>query len=149
MLPPRLRGYAPQITGIAETNARVVVSQQGRVLYDSMVPAGPFSIQDLDSSVRGRLDVEVIEQNGRKKTFQVDTASVPYLTRPGQVRYKLVSGRSRGYGHGTEGPVFATGEASWGSVTSGRCMAGLCLPVIIMHWQPVPAGTWCAGDPFR
>ncbi|HFI3524323.1 TPA: fimbria/pilus outer membrane usher protein, partial [Escherichia coli] len=86
MLPPRLRGYAPQITGIAETNARVVVSQQGRVLYDSMVPAGPFSIQDLDSSVRGRLDVEVIEQNGRKKTFQVDTASVPYLTRPGQVR---------------------------------------------------------------
>ncbi|HCI9262639.1 TPA: P fimbrial usher protein PapC, partial [Escherichia coli] len=65
MLPPRLRGYAPQITGIAETNARVVVSQQGRVLYDSMVPAGPFSIQDLDSSVRGRLDVEVIEQNGR------------------------------------------------------------------------------------
>lgn len=70
MLPPRLRGYAPQITGIAETNARVVVSQQGRVLYDSMVPAGPFSIQDLDSSVRGRLDVEVIEQNGRKKTFR-------------------------------------------------------------------------------
>ncbi len=148
MLPPRLRGYAPQITGIAETNARVVVSQQGRVLYDSMVPAGPFSIQDLDSSVRGRLDVEVIEQNGRKKTFQVDTASVPYLTRPGQVRYKLVSGRSRGYGHETEGPVFATGEASWGSVTSGRCMAGLCLPVIIMHWQPVPAGTWVCRGPF-
>ncbi|WP_432804707.1 fimbria/pilus outer membrane usher protein, partial [Escherichia coli] len=27
MLPPRLRGYAPQITGIAETNARVVVSE--------------------------------------------------------------------------------------------------------------------------
>ncbi|WP_353939968.1 fimbria/pilus outer membrane usher protein [Escherichia coli] len=124
MLPPRLRGYAPQITGIAETNARVVVSQQGRVLYDSMVPAGPFSIQDLDSSVRGRLDVEVIEQNGRKKTFQVDTASVPYLTRPGQVRYKLVSGRSRGYGHETEGPVFATGEASWGLSNQWSLKAG-------------------------
>ncbi len=147
MLPPRLRGYAPQITGIAETNARVVVSQQGRVLYDSMVRRA-IQYSGPDSSVRGRLDVEVIEQNGRKKTFQVDTASVPYLTRPGQVRYKLVSGRSRGYGHETEGPVFATGEASRGSVTSGRCMAGLCLPVIIMHWQPVPAGT-CAGDPFR
>ncbi|EOJ6064572.1 fimbria/pilus outer membrane usher protein, partial [Shigella sonnei] len=24
MLPPNIRGYAPQITGIAETNARVV-----------------------------------------------------------------------------------------------------------------------------
>lgn len=129
MLPPKLRGYAPQISGIANTNARVVVSQQGRVLYDSTVPAGPFTIQDLDSSVRGRLDVEIIEQNGQKKTFQVNTAYVPYLTRPGQVRYKLVSGRSRGYEHTTEGPVFMAGEASWGisnkwSLYGGGIVAG-------------------------
>lgn len=129
MLPPRLRGYAPQVSGIADTNARVVISQQGRILYDSTVPAGPFTIQDLDSSVRGRLDVEVTEQNGQKKTFQVDTAYVPYLTRPGQVRYKLVSGRSRNDGHTTEGPVFATGEASWGinnqwSLYGGGIVAG-------------------------
>lgn len=114
MLPPKLRGYAPQISGIADTNARVVISQQGRILYDSTVPAGPFTIQDLDSSVRGRLNVEVTEQNGHKKTFQVDTAYVPYLTRPGQIRYKLISGRPRSYGHSTEGPVFMAGEASWG-----------------------------------
>ncbi len=67
MLPPNIRGYAPQITGIAETNARVVVSQQGRVIYDSTVPAGTFSIQDLSSSVRGILDVEIFEQNGKRK----------------------------------------------------------------------------------
>ena len=129
MLPPKLRGYAPQVSGIADTNARVVISQQGRILYDSTVPAGPFTIQDLDSSVRGRLDVEVIEQNGQKKTFQVDTAYVPYLTRPGQIRYKLVSGRSRSYEHTTEGPVFAAGEASWGisnrwSLYGGGIVAG-------------------------
>jgi len=114
MLPPRLRGYAPQITGIAETNARVIVKQQERVLYDSTVPAGPFSIQDLDSSIRGRLDVEVIESNGQKKTFVVNTAYVPYLTRPGQLRYKLVGGRSRYLGHETEGPAFTGSELSWG-----------------------------------
>lgn len=129
MLPPKLRGYAPQVSGIADTNARVVISQQGRILYDSTVPAGPFTIQDLDSSVRGRLDVEVIEQDGRKKTFQVDTAYVPYLTRPGQIRYKLISGRSRSYEHRTEGPVFAAGEASWGisnkwSLYGGGIVAG-------------------------
>ncbi|ELO4939469.1 fimbria/pilus outer membrane usher protein, partial [Escherichia coli] len=129
MLPPKLRGYAPQVSGIADTNARVVISQQGRILYDSTVPAGPFTIQDLDSSVRGRLDVEIIEQNGQKKTFQVDTAYVPYLTRPGQIRYKLVSGRSRSYEHTTEGPVFAAGEASWGisnkwSLYGGGIVAG-------------------------
>ncbi|EIY5515286.1 fimbria/pilus outer membrane usher protein [Salmonella enterica] len=125
MLPPQLRGYAPQISGIADTNARVVVSQQGRVLYDSLVPAGPFTIQDLDSSVRGRLDVEVIEQNGKKKTFQVDTASLPYLTRPGQIRYKLISGRSREYAHSTEGPVFTAGEASWGISNQWSLYGGL------------------------
>lgn len=129
MLPPKLRGYAPQVSGIADTNARVVISQQGRVLYNSTVPAGPFTIQDLDSSVRGRLDVEVIEQNGQKKTFQVDTAYVPYLTRPGQIRYKLVSGRSRTWEHSTEGPVFAGGEMSWGisnrwSLYGGGIIAG-------------------------
>ncbi|EHM2992836.1 fimbria/pilus outer membrane usher protein [Escherichia coli] len=129
MLPPKLRGYAPQVSGIADTNARVVISQQGRILYDSTVPAGPFTIQELDSSVRGRLDVEVIEQDGRKKTFQVDTAYVPYLTRPGQIRYKLVSGRSRNYEHTMEGPIFAAGEASWGisntwSLYGGGIVAG-------------------------
>ncbi|EAO7713794.1 PapC/FimD family outer membrane usher protein [Salmonella enterica] len=125
MLPPKLRGYAPQISGIADTNARVVVSQQGRILYDSLVPAGPFTIQDLDSSVRGRLDVEVLEQNGKKKTFQVDTASLPYLTRPGQIRYKLISGRSREYAHSTEGPVFTAGEASWGISNQWSLYGGL------------------------
>lgn len=127
MFPPRMRGYAPQISGIADTNARVVISQQGRVLYDATVPAGPFTIQDLDSSIRGRLDVEVIEQNGQKKTFQVDTAYVPYLTRPGKIRYKLISGRSRNYEHTTEGPIFAAGEASWGISNSWSAYGGSIL----------------------
>ncbi|OAT26405.1 PapC family outer membrane usher protein [Buttiauxella ferragutiae ATCC 51602] len=124
MLPPKLRGYAPQVSGVAETNARVVISQQGRILYDATVPAGPFTIQDLDSSIRGRLDVEVIEQNGQKKTFQVDTAYVPYLTRPGQVRYKLISGKSRTNGHDLEGPFFVSGEASWGINNSWSLYGG-------------------------
>lgn len=129
MLPPNLRGYAPQITGIADTNARIVISQQGRIIYETTVPAGPFSIQDLDSYVRGRLNVEIIEQNGEKKHFQVDTAYVPYLTRPGQLRYKVASGRSRSDNHQMEGPWFLASEASLGisnswSLYGGAIMAG-------------------------
>ncbi|EAA0892426.1 fimbria/pilus outer membrane usher protein [Salmonella enterica] len=128
-LPPRLRGYAPQISGTADTNARVTVSQQGRVLYDSTVPAGPFTIQDIDSSVRGMLDVTITEQDGRVKTSQVNSAYVPYLTRPGQIRYKIVSGRSRHDFHHTEGPMFGAGELSWGlnnrwSLYGGAVAAG-------------------------
>lgn len=49
MLPPDLQGYAPQITGIAQTNAKVTVAQNGRVLYQTTV-AGPFNISDLGQS---------------------------------------------------------------------------------------------------
>ena len=93
MLPPNLRGYAPEVTGIAKTNAKVTISQQGRVIYESQVAAGPFRIQDLNDAVSGQLDVRVEEQDGSVQTFSVDTATIPYLTRPGRVRYKFASGK--------------------------------------------------------
>lgn len=85
MLPPNLQGYAPEIRGIAKSNAKITVSREGYTLYETTVPAGPFAIQDLNSSVRGRLDVKVEEQGGSISTFQVDTATIPYLTRLGYV----------------------------------------------------------------
>ncbi|WP_413507110.1 fimbria/pilus outer membrane usher protein [Serratia proteamaculans] len=123
MLPPALRGYAPEVTGVAESNATVIVSQQGRVLYQTQVAAGPFNIQDLNSSVSGTLDVEIQEQNGQVKKYQVSTASLPYLTRPGAVRYKLAGGRPTNWQHNVEGPLFTAGEASWG-VTNGWSLYG-------------------------
>lgn len=113
-LPPKLRGYAPEVTGIAKTNAKVTISQQGRVVYETTVAAGPFRIQELNGATSGQLDVRVEEQDGSVQTYQVTTASVPYLTRPGQVRYKFAIGRPTDYNHNTNGPLFATTEASWG-----------------------------------
>ncbi|NDJ55798.1 fimbria/pilus outer membrane usher protein [Enterobacteriaceae bacterium 4M9] len=129
MLPPRLRGYAPEITGIAKTNARVVVSQQGRVLYETTVASGPFRIQDISDVVRGTLDVRVEEQDGSSQVFQVETATIPYLTRPGQLRYKLASGKPGDNNHHMQGPFFGSGEFSWGisnawSLYGGSIIAG-------------------------
>lgn len=132
MLPPNLRGYAPEVSGIARTNAKVTVSQQGRILYQTTVASGPFRIQELSDSVSGRLDVSVEEQDGTVQTFQVDTAAVPYLTRPGAIRYKTSVGQPSTLNHGTEGPVFASGEFSWGSVIAGHCLAGPLARVITM-----------------
>lgn len=114
MLPPNLRGYAPEVSGVAKTNAKVIVSQQGLVLKETQVAAGPFRIQDLSDMVSGTLDVRVEESDGSVQTFSVSTATVPYLTRPGQVRYKLAMGRPSDFQHHTDGPGFATGEFSWG-----------------------------------
>lgn len=122
-LPPNLRGYAPEVVGVAKTNAKVIISQQGRVLYETLVAAGPFRIQDLNDAVTGKLDVRVEEQDGSVQTFQLNTAGVPYLTRPGQVRYKLASGRPSNLQYGSDGAFFGTGEFSWG-VSNGWSLFG-------------------------
>lgn len=123
-LPPTLRGYAPEVSGIARTHARVTITQQGRVLYETTVAPGPFNIQSLSSAVSGQLDVLVEEQDGSIQQFQVATASVPYLTRPGQVRYKLAAGRPSDSMHRVSGPLFTTAEASWGVTNSWSLYGG-------------------------
>lgn len=128
-LPPNLRGYAPEVAGVAKTNAKVTISQQGRVIYETTVAAGPFRIQDINSAVSGKLDVKVEEQDGSTRIFQVDTASIPYLTRPGLVRYKFSAGKPSDSNHHMQGPEFGTGEFSWGinngwSLYGGALLAG-------------------------
>lgn len=123
MLPPNLRGYAPEVVGVAKTNARVVISQQGRVLSETTVAAGPFRIQDLNDAVSGELNVRVEEQDGSAQEFVVNTANIPYLTRPGAVRFKLASGKPSDWQHHSRGPVFGTGEFSWG-VSNGWSLYG-------------------------
>lgn len=118
MLPPNLRGYAPEVTGVARSNAKVIISQQGRILQESLVAAGPFRIQDLNDAVSGQLNVRVEEQDGSVQQFTMETATIPYLTRPGTVRYKVATGRPSDWQHHANGPLFATGEFSWG-ITNG------------------------------
>ncbi|HIE4802164.1 TPA: outer membrane usher protein [Serratia marcescens] len=123
MLPPNLRGYAPEVVGVAKSNAKVTISQQGRVLYETQVAAGPFRIQDLNDAVSGELDVKVEEQDGSVQEFRMSTASIPYLTRPGSVRYKLAAGKPSDLDHRYRGPLFGTGEFSWG-VSNGWSLYG-------------------------
>lgn len=123
MLPPNLRGYAPEVSGVAATNATVIISQQGRVIYQTQVAAGPFRIQDLSDVTSGKLDVRVEEDNGAIQEFQVDTATIPYLTRPGAIRYKLSVGQPTTIDHHSQGNLFATGEFSWG-ISNGWSLFG-------------------------
>lgn len=78
----------------------------GRVIYETQVPAGPFRIQDLGDSVSGTLHIRIEEQNGQVQEYDISTASMPYLTRPGQVRYKIMMGRPQEWGHHVEGEFF-------------------------------------------
>lgn len=125
MIPPNMRGYAPEVSGIAHSNAKVTISQQGRVIYETQVAAGPFNINELSDAVSGKLDVKVEEQNGDIRTWQVDTATIPYLSRPGSLRYSVSAGRPTDWDRKLEGPIFATGELSLGISNGWSTYGGL------------------------
>ncbi|WP_311751506.1 fimbria/pilus outer membrane usher protein [Proteus columbae] len=127
MLPPSLQGYAPEIHGIANTNAKVTVTQNGRLIYETTVPAGPFAIKHLQDTVQGQLNVRVEEQNGKVSEFQVQTANLPYMTRPGSVRYNTSMGQSSLNNHKMQGPVFYQGDFSWGMNNTWSLYGGVLL----------------------
>lgn len=130
MLPPSLQGYAPQITGIANSNAEVTVSQNGRLLYQTRVSPGPFVLPALSQNISGNLDVTLQESDGVKRTWQVHTASVPFMTRKDNLRYQVSAGRplfGGASGNQLARPRFVLGEATWGAFNNTSLYGGLIL----------------------
>lgn len=96
MLPDSLRGYAPLIRGVAMTNARVSVTQNGNRLYETTVAPGAFEINDLYATgYGGNLLVTVTEADGSQHSFSVPYASVAQLLRPGITRFNVAAGQLR------------------------------------------------------
>ena len=82
MLPESVRGYAPVIRGIAKTNARVVVKQNGYQVYQAFVSPGAFEINDMYATGgNGDLYVTVEEADGTEQKFIVPFASLPLMLR--------------------------------------------------------------------
>ncbi|HTV87248.1 MAG TPA: fimbria/pilus outer membrane usher protein [Dyella sp.] len=94
MLPQSMRGYAPIVRGVADTNAHVVIRQNGYIIYDTTVAPGPFVIDDLyPTGFGGDLDVEVTEADGRVRRFTQPYSAVPQLLRQGQQLWTATAGR--------------------------------------------------------
>ncbi|WP_434211938.1 fimbria/pilus outer membrane usher protein [[Pseudomonas] boreopolis] len=116
MLPDIYANYAPVVSGVAQTNARVTISQRGRVIQEITVAPGPFEIDDLSNTAGGGdLEVEVTEADGRVERFVVPYASVPQLLRQGQQRSSLTVGTLQGAAHDEPGFVEATLRRGVGS----------------------------------
>ncbi|MFK2874295.1 fimbria/pilus outer membrane usher protein [Dyella lipolytica] len=96
MLPQSLQGYAPVVHGVAQTNAKITVRQNGVVIYETTVSPGPFTLSDLyPTGYGGSLQVTVTEADGRVSTFAVPYASVAQLLRPGITRFDIAVGQLR------------------------------------------------------
>lgn len=115
MYPDNQRGFAPMVKGVAYSNARVSIRQNGSLIYQTFVPPGAFVIDDLHPvSSGGDLDVTVTEADGTPRTFTVPYSSVPLLQREGRVRWSVVAGRFRSNSHRYDAPEFAQGTVQWG-----------------------------------
>ncbi|KVX74473.1 fimbrial assembly protein [Burkholderia ubonensis] len=96
MLPDAQRGFAPVVHGVAQSNAKVEVRQNGYVIYQMTVAPGPFEIRDLNpTGYGGDLQVTVTEADGSKQSFSVPYASIPQLLRPGVSRISVAAGQYR------------------------------------------------------
>lgn len=117
MLPSSQRGFSPVITGTAQSNARVSVSQNGNVIYETNVPPGPFRLTDVyNAGNGGTLVVTVTEANGSKHVSTQAYSTLPVMQRQGGLEYEVTAGRyhNGGYTEGSRDPLFALVTAKVG-----------------------------------
>ncbi|WP_244158561.1 fimbria/pilus outer membrane usher protein [Caballeronia fortuita] len=96
MYPESQRGYAPTVRGIANTNAKVEVRQNGNVIYETTVAPGPFQIDDLyPTGYGGDLQVVVTEADGSQHVTAVPYAAPINALRAGRWRYNVAAGQYR------------------------------------------------------
>ncbi|MGA4368254.1 fimbria/pilus outer membrane usher protein [Pantoea ananatis] len=115
MYPDIMKGFAPVIRGIADSNADVFVYQNGNLIYRTTVPAGSFKLNDLYSiNNSGDLYVTVKESNGSEKNFVVPFSTLPVLQRKDRVVYSMAAGKIKSFNNNYEELPFVNGTALWG-----------------------------------
>lgn len=125
MLPDSLRGYAPVLRGIATSDARVTVRQNGYVIYERYVAPGAFVIRDIyPTSSSGNLQVVITESDGSERTFLQPFSAVPIMQREGGFKYALTVGRYRGREQAAQSPPFVQSSLIHGLGNSTTLYAG-------------------------
>lgn len=140
MLPSQLRGYAPAISGVANTNARITVRQNGNVVYETYVAPGPFYINDIQQAgLSGDYDVTVTEADGTERRFIVPYSALPMMLRPGGWKYELTAGRYDGaLTQGSRESDFVLASGVYG-LQNGLTLFGGAL--VAKDYQAASAGT--------
>lgn len=99
MIPYNQRSYSPMITGVAKTNARIEVKQNGYTIYNTMVSPGEFNLSDISISSYGggELDVTVWESDGSTQYFRIPSQIPVIALREGFFDYSAMAGKYRSY----------------------------------------------------
>ncbi|MEQ5731227.1 fimbria/pilus outer membrane usher protein [Providencia alcalifaciens] len=103
------------VVGVAQTPATVEVIQNNRLLYRTLVPAGPFELDRINGVVNGQpLQVSVIQDDGERQQFTVVTSREVLDTVMSEPVYQLGIGqyRQRGQDDDVYTPLIANMEAT-------------------------------------
>lgn len=103
-------GYTPVFSGIANGPSRVTLTQNGRLLYSEMVPAGPFNITDVPLYTSGDVTMKVTGEDGREHVQDFPLSVMAGQLSPGQHEFNIAAGMPDDNSD-LEGGVFA---ASYG-----------------------------------
>lgn len=130
MLPDSMRGYAPEVRGVAITNATVEIRQNGNLLYQTFVSPGEFIIKDLfPTTTSGDLTIIVKEEDGTVRTFTQAYASPPISIRKGVMKYSATTGEyGTRYYSNNENAIsqkFAQAEILYGLLNNTSLYSGI------------------------
>ncbi|AOV97684.1 fimbrial assembly protein [Edwardsiella hoshinae] len=132
---PGSLGYTPVFSGSANGPARVTLTQNGRLLYSELVPAGPFAITDVALYSSGDVLMTVTGEDGRvQQTQRFPLSVMSSQLSPGQHEFNLAAGVPDEGSHLRRGVV----AASYGYGLNGLTLrsGGVVNP----DWQGVSAG---------
>lgn len=126
MLPDSLRGFAPVIRGIANSNALVMVRQNGYVIYQAFVAPGAFTISDLyPTAASGDLEVIIREADGTERLSLQPYAATPIMQREGQLKYSVTAGRYRSSSPHGNTPPFLQSSVIYGLPFANTAYGGV------------------------
>ena len=127
-------GYTPVFSGIANGPSRVTLTQNGRLLYSEMVPAGPFSITNVPLYTSGDVTMKITGEDGREQTQVFPLAVMNGQLIPGEYEFNLAAGLpdddsdmdgavfAASYGYGLENLTLRTGlvfNQDWKGASAG------------------------------
>ncbi|QKJ05047.1 fimbria/pilus outer membrane usher protein [Yersinia mollaretii] len=94
MLAEGIRNYSPIIRGMAETNARVTVTQRGQTVYETVVTPGAFELADIGTmAYGGDLQMTITESDGRTRIQRIPFSAPPMLLYQGVSQFNVAAGQ--------------------------------------------------------
>lgn len=120
-------GSGVTVQGIAQgPQARVEVRQAGTLVYSTLVPMGPFSLDNVPiTSVNTALDVTVKETNGNENHFIIPAESLHPNQLGGPQGFSIAAGQVRDVDTSYEKPYLVTASSGWKVTNRVNTSAGV------------------------